>query len=505
MKWLVGCVVCVLVLELQAALLPDETPQAPAYYIAPHSSPKSTSPAPESKPTPKSTPAQAISAESKSLESSLAESKPTQTTSFQEAYGLLLEQSDGIKAQSYNLQRAKTLAQGAKLSFLPEINASALYMHVDKPIQEKLPIDSAALPPNLAPMLGALNKPIVLLDQNIIIGALTIIYPLYTGGARVQAIKLATIAHKDAQEALRLKKLASFEELANIYYGAVLARNIEQLLESSQHAASAHYQNALALEKAAQIAHLEVLAALVGLDNADTALRQARNASSIAKLTLDSALKSEITPIASLELSVKPLRDESYFVEKTLTSYPALRSLDLKIASAKSAKTLALAPFLPQVVAFGGAYANNANHALLMRAIPTWNLGLAANLSLITPQARVQKYQAAKLTQLEAQSLATQAREDISLLVRKTYRQAVSAREEYQSTSHSIALARENLKLQEHAFKQGLATSAQVLDAQSALQNALVEQQRSAFKAIVALARLCALSDSVGEFYELVR
>lgn len=424
---------------------------------------------------------------------------------FQEAYALLLEQSEAIKAQSYALDRAKTLALGAKLSFLPEISASALYLHVGKPIQEKLPIDSSAIPPNLAPMLTPLSQPIVLLDQNIIIGAITLIYPLYTGGARVQGIKLATIAHKDAQEALRLKKLASFEELANVYYGAVLARNIEHVLESSQHSANTHYQNALALEKAAQIAHLEVLSALVGLDKANNALKQAHDTSAIAQLTLDSALKGEITPIPSLELSLKPLPPEEYFVEKTLASYPALRSLELKIASAKSAKTLALAPFLPQIVAFGGAYANNANHALIMRAIPTWNLGLAANLSLISPHARVQKYQAAKLTQLEAQSLAAQAREDMSLLVRKTYRQAVSAQEEYQSARHSIDLASENLKLQQHAFKQGLATSVQVLDAQNALQGAQVQQQTNAFKAIIALARLYALSDSVEEFYGLVR
>lgn len=478
-RFIVGAVLG-FVLSLHAALLPED-------ISIERSAGKPESPAaPESKPS------------STAIDSA-------QAMRFQEAYALLLEQSEALKAQGYALDRAKTLALGAKLSFLPEISANALYMHVDKPIQEKLPIDSSAIPPNLAPMLGPLSQPIVLLDQNIIIGALTLIYPLYTGGARVQGIKLATIARKDAQEALRLKKLASFEELANVYYGAVLARNIERVLESSQHSANTHYQNALALEKAAQIAHLEVLSALVGLDKANNALKQAHDTSAIAQLTLDSALKGEITPIPSLELSLKPLPPEEHFVEKTLESYPALRSLELKIASAKSAKTLALAPFLPQVVAFGGAYANNANHALIMRAIPTWNLGLAANLSIISPHARVQKYQAAKLTQLEAQSIAAQAREDMSLLVRKTYRQALSAQEEYQSARHSIALASENLKLQQHAFKQGLATSVQVLDAQNALQNAQVQQQTNAFKAIIALARLYALSDSVEEFYELVR
>lgn len=430
----------------------------------------------------------------------------SQAISFEQAYSLLLETSQAIKAQSLNTDRAKKLALGAKLSFLPEINASVFYTHLDRKIQEQLPMDTSSIPPALsqqfAPLLSALNQPIVLLDQNIIIGALTMIYPLYTGGARIQGAKIAAIAHKDAKEALRLKKLASFEELASVYYGAVLAENLAQVLAQSEQASKEHYANAKALEKSGQIARVEVLAAQVAHDKNLNALRQAQNAATIAKLTLDSALSSQnLAPIDTLVLIQKPLPPESSFVQKTLASYPALTSLDLKVQGAKEAKTLALAPFLPQVVGFGAVYANNANHALIMRAIPTWHIGIAANLSLITPKARVQHYQAAKLTQLELQALAEQARKDITLLVQKTYKEAVYAKEEYNSRSSSIDLAKENLKLQQNAFKQGLATSVQVVDAQNALQNALIEQQTSAYKAIVALARLFALSDDIEGFY----
>lgn len=454
------------------------------------------------------TPSQAPMQESKEPSEPAKQDSYTksQAISFEQAYSLLLETSQAIKAQSLNTDRAKKLALGAKLSFLPEINASVFYTHLDRKIQEQLPMDTSSIPPALsqqfAPLLSALNQPIVLLDQNIIIGALTMIYPLYTGGARIQGAKIAAIAHKDAKEALRLKKLASFEELASVYYGAVLAENLAQVLAQSEQASKEHYANAKALEKSGQIARVEVLAAQVAHDKNLNALRQAQNAATIAKLTLDSALSSQnLIPMESLTLLDKPLPPESTFIQKTLASYPALTSLDLKVQGAKEAKTLALAPFLPQVVGFGAVYANNANHALIMRAIPTWHIGIAANLSLITPKARVQHYQAAKLTQLELQALAEQARKDITLLVQKTYKQALYAKEEYSSTNSSIDLAKENLKLQQNAFKQGLATSVQVVDAQNALQNALIEQQTSAYKAIIALARLFALSDDIEGFY----
>ena len=217
-----------------------------------------------------------------------------------------------------------------------------------------------------------------------------------------------------------------------MYYGALLAENLAQVLAQSEQASKEHYANAKALEKSGQIAHIEVLAAQVAHDKNLNALHQAQNASTIAKLTLDSALSSQnLNPMESLTLLDKPLPPESTFIQKTLASYPALTSLDLKVQGAKEAKTLALAPFLPQVVGFGAVYANNANHALIMRAIPTWHIGVAANLSLITPKARIQHYQAAKLTQLELQALAEQARKDITLLVQKTYKEALYAKEEY--------------------------------------------------------------------------
>ena len=129
-------------------------------------------------------------------------------------------------------------------------------------------------------------------------------------------------------------------------------------------------------------------------------------------------------------------------------------------------------------------------------------MGVGVSVPLITPNGRIQKYQASKLAQLELESLKAQATKDLTLLVRRTYKEALYAREEYLSLHSSIQLAQENLKLQQNAFKQGMATSAQVIDAQNMLQSALIEQKTIAYKAIIALAKLLALSDDIESFYQ---
>lgn len=189
-------------------------------------------------------------------------------------------------------------------------------------------------------------------------------------------------------------------------------------------------------------------------------------------------------------------------MQKTLANYPALQSMDLKIESATQATKIARGAFLPQVVGMGSYIVTDKQDSLLIQAMPRWYVGVGVSMPILTPNARIQKYQASKLAQLELESLKAQATKDLTLLVRRTYKETVYAREEYKNLYSSIQLAEENLKLQQNAFKQGMATSTQVIDAQNMLQSALIEQKTIAYKAIVALAKLLVLSDEIETFYE---
>lgn len=92
----------------------------------------------------------------------------------------------------------------------------------------------------------------------------------------------------------------------------------------------------------------------------------------------------------------------------------------------------------------------------------------------------------------------------MELLVNKTYKETLSYLKEYKSLISSVELAKENLKLQEQAFSQGLSTNAQVIDARNTLSSIIVEQKSVAYKYIVSLANLMALSDHIDLFYEFV-
>ncbi|GAA9754215.1 hypothetical protein VN0234_06440 [Helicobacter pylori] len=62
----------------------------------------------------------------------------------------------------------------------------------------------------------------------------------------------------------------------------------------------------------------------------------------------------------------------------------------------------------------------------------------------------------------------------MELLVNKTYKETLSYLKEYKSLISSVELAKENLKLQEQAFLQGLSTNSQVIDAMNTLSSIIV-------------------------------
>ncbi|PAF48929.1 lipase [Helicobacter sp. 12S02232-10] len=429
---------------------------------------------------------------------------------IKQAWEKVLKNHEGIKSEEFGVQRAQKLSTATKLSFLPSIDITAFYVHMAKPIELDLIQDKSLLSqisgvlPQFSGFFQTLGSPIPLSKQDIVMGALNIVYPLYMGGARIYASKIAALSAKDADQALRLKKLATFEELVRIYYGVVLNQEVVKVFEDIQKGHYNHYQNAIKMQKAGQIARIEVLSAQVAYDRAKNKTKEAKDSLDIAYLAFNTILSSQDDLFPSSKLLIdntKILPNSDFFVSETLNSYPVLKTLENKSLSAKEVKKLEMGKFLPQVGLFG-SYLMKSPDSILNRMIPNWYVGIGARLPLITPEGRIQKYQAAKLAELQVDALKVQAQKDMELLVRKTYKQVIAAAEEYESLNSGIELARENLKLQEQAFKHGMGTSAQVIDARNALSSVLIEQKTITYRYITSLANLMALSNHLDMFYD---
>ncbi|WP_104713279.1 TolC family protein [Helicobacter cetorum] len=469
-----------------------------------------------------------------------------QRISLVQAWDRVLSNHDGLHASEYEIKRARKLKTAAKLSFLPQIDLSAFYVYLSNPIkmdftqQKQAGVQQAMgqihqglqgiqhtmspamqhMPPNMQAGLQAgaqsvmqgfgglartLGAPLLYSKQNIVIGALSIVYPIYMGGARFTMVHIADLMQKDAQEVYRLRKLSTFQELVSVYYGMALNTEVAEVLEGIEAGHYKHFQNALKMQKVGQIARVETLGAQVAYDKAHIASARAKDTLDISQLAFNSILSSKenTLPLKGLAIVDKPLPNLSVFVNDAISSYPALRSLANHVEIAKDNTKLQVAKFLPQFTFFG-SYIMKQNNSVFEDMIPNWFVGVAGRLPILSPLGRIQKYQASKLGELQVSSQQVQAKKDMELLVSKTYKETLSFLKEYKSLISSIELAKENLKLQEQAFAQGLSTNAQVIDARNTLASIMVEQKSVAYRYIVSLANLMVLSDHIDMFYEYV-
>lgn len=445
--------------------------------------------------------------------------KSHSTLSIRESYDKVLLNNDSIKASQSGVEKAQKLKSGAWFLFAPEIDIMGNYTYM-----EKTHIDISIPPVTLPQQMGgvSLNLPTMQMDlhkNHFAFGIINAIYPLYTGGKRLSAIKMADLNIQDSEFILQLNKINLFEKLVKAYFGVKLSYEVYQTLRSVEQGALAHLNNAQKLQEQGQIAKIEYLGAKVEYDKAKNKAHEAMDALDIALLAFKTILQDEVLTqsvtlgdkgeILNLTLtsnlrdgldSPNALKSLQAYKDIAINAYPALKSLEIKKLQTKELSEIEFGNFLPTVGLYGGYVIKN-NNTVLNRAIPSWYVGITAKMSLLSPSGRIYKYQASKIAQNEVDYLHRQAKNDILLLVETTYKEVLSAKESYKNHNSTIDLATENLNLQEKAFINGMASTVQVSDARNQLALAKIESQNAQYRYAIALAKLYATTNDIENFW----
>jgi len=137
---------------------------------------------------------------------------------------------------------------------------------------------------------------------------------------------------------------------------------------------------------------------------------------------------------------------------------------------------------------------------LATELVPDWFVGLTVSVPLLDRSGRGGKHRAAESLITKIEALRSQAREDLSLLVEKTYRQAEQAISEYNGLASSLKLAEKTLDMREKAFDQGLATSLDVVDARLYIAGVKTQRSHAAFTYVTKLAGILAISGELDDF-----
>ncbi|MCS0445935.1 TolC family protein [Vibrio diabolicus] len=427
---------------------------------------------------------------------------------FDTAWQLLLENNYSLKAQRSNVENYQYQESATSNLNLPQVTIGANYTRLDTDItlSGKQILDSTespiSIPIPLPPaVVGAIaNTTSTITERDIFSSSIRAIWPIFTGG-RISAAQSAAEGKTDeAKSQLLMEQQARFEDLSKYYFSVVLAKEVLATRQAVEAGLKKHRDFAIKLEEQGQIAQVERLQAEASLDKASVETRKAASDLSIAQAALGKLLSQDdaVEPAESLFIndSLPPL---TAFVDQTLLTYPGLDLLSAKHKQASSLIKAEKGKYYPEVYLYGD-YSLYEDDSLASQMKPDWLVGVGVSIPLIESTGRSEKVKAAQSVVSQVDSLKSQAKQDLSLLVQKTYLEAQQAIDEVQGLESSIELANENLRLREKAFTQGLSSSLDVVDAQ--LYVASIETQRSAarFRYLISLTKLLALSSEMNSF-----
>lgn len=437
--------------------------------------------------------------------------------SFPQAFEQLMEKSDALAAGRSNLERAKFMQLAARDLYLPSLGISAGYTRLNEAVSlspstllESMPIGSElqSLLVSVGSGLGISPDQVDtaftshITDEEVISSSLTAVWPVYTGGRITAAQKIAVAQTLEAGFLLALERQFQFEKLAKVYFGVVLAQQVLQTREDAEKDLGKHLNHAIKLEEQGQIARVERLKAEASHDTATVEAQKAKRDLEITQAALKRMLKLEQTPQPDDKLFTNTrLPAMETFIQATLTTYPGLGVLDAKETQASGLITVEKGNYYPEVFLFGN-YRLYEEDTLAGELEPDWLVGVGLRIALLDRSGRSGKLKAARSTLMQVSQLRSQAVQDLSLLVEKTWRGAHMAHEEYTGLQSSLELAKENVRLREKAFTQGLSTSLEVVDAELFLTSVKNRRSVAAYNYVISLAQLLALSNNIAAFAE---
>ena len=427
---------------------------------------------------------------------------------FSEAWQILQENNNSLAAQQANVERYQHLQNSTSSLNLPSITLGANYTHLDSDVTingeqfagslSGVPSIGLPVPPQIISALGGITSTIT--EQDIFSSSIRAVWPIFTGGRITAAQNAAEGKSEEAQSQLLMERQARYEDLSKYYFSVILAEDVVKTRQAVEAGLTQHRDFAIKLEQQGQIARVERLQADASLDKAIVERTKAQNDLKIAQLALTQILGQSESVEPSEQLFInKNLPHMGVFIDQTLMTYPGLKILDAKEKQASSLIKAEKGKYYPEVYLYGD-YSLYEDDSLASEMKPDWLVGIGVNVPLLDTSGRSDKVAAAHSAVSQVQYLKSQAKQDLTVLVQKTYLEANQAIEEVQGLNSSLSLAQENLLLRKKAFTQGLSNSLEVVDAELYLASIKTQQSAARFKYLISLNKLLALTSEMNAY-----
>lgn len=294
-------------------------------------------------------------------------------------------------------------------------------------------------------------------------GEIKVSLPIYAGG-RIQSANEVALHRRTEAECQRdwtYYQLVS--ELAQRYYGLVLATQNYEVQKLKTRLMKQHEDRAEKLFREGIIAKVELLHSQVERSKAEQEESSAFRDICIIQEGLNNILFEDGNwePVSKLFILQEDPPLES-FKATVNDTHPALGIVNAKVKQAEVGVKAEKGANKPTIYLFGMHEIFKEDLTLLD---PTWAVGIGMNYTFFDGFQTKHRVLASKALVEKAEITRTKIERDLESLVVKRYEEMKKARDQWQNFQKTLELTRENLRVRRKAFEEGVTTSLEVVDA----------------------------------------
>lgn len=424
---------------------------------------------------------------------------PQEGLSIGGALQRMAQVSDALAAAAAQVSGKQELAKASEHLRLPEIVLDVRELQFQKSLE--LPLGGLA---PLAARFG-ISDPLRMQERDWRLRpTLSLVMPLYSGGHIPAMQQAAGAAVRQAEAEQVAEAQTQSMQLIQAYFAQVLAEQALTVRRQVRDGLQRHLADSEKLERAGLATKAQRLQATVARDQAERDWQKAVHDQRTAQATLARLLR-QTRPVATttpLFLLTTSLDEESVFQRQARERHPQLARGRAQVEQAEQGVRMQESRLKPQIFLFGQRDLRRKD-ALLTDS--DWGFGIGLKYTFLSGSDRPRQISAARERVHQAESGLREAENQVSIGVLQAWNQLETARTHFRLLDSSLALAEENLRLQELSFREGQSTSLDVIDARLRLGGVALERAQAAYLFDLTLARLLELSGQIERFPDYVK
>lgn len=404
---------------------------------------------------------------------------------LQESIKIALERSLSVKSAKEEIKAREFDERSAKADFFPKFSTSYSYTRLDEdtvndakftylsrePSREISPLQTYAYEFNLS---GT--------------------QPLFTGWALTISRELASLGIDTAKVQKEIVILDLILDVKETYFGILKAKKLENIAKQAVEQLKAHLRVSQAFYDEGMIAKNALLETEVQMAEARQDLIRATNRVEITGSVFNKLLRRRLNEKILIKdiLDYHPAKltlDQG--MERAELNRPEIKGVSLNIVSAKKGVEFSKSSYYPSVNLIGNYQKKTAGEVVFGEADPdNWTITLEAEWNFWEWGKTGHDVASARAKVAKAKYLLNEIKDNIQLEVMETYLYLRDTEKFIQVAEKAVVHAEENFRMSEERFKQQVATSTDVLDAQTLLTRARANYFNALSEHNIAWARL---------------